>query len=147
MEDAKSQPGIDFPSLWLATQDYLEAPQKETAKQEMKANEGTPLPIPGSFNWPFVGQTVEDVAEWLKQKPASVDLDAHHFAILDRKSGKDRSIVVCKIGDIDLKGDRLNYHRYPAQRASTLLMGIEYGEWEETSPEESSTIIQYDSSS
>ncbi|KAF2717422.1 hypothetical protein K431DRAFT_233168 [Polychaeton citri CBS 116435] len=141
LKDAQSQPGLNFPSLWLATQDYNEAPKKEANR----SNQGTAPPISDSFNSPFVGQRVEEVAKWLKQKPDTADLDGHHFAIIDRISGEDKSIIVCKIGDKDLQGDKVDYRRYLARRASTMLQGLEYGEWEEIHRNPTDTKIQYGS--
>lgn len=140
LENAQSQPGLNFPCLWLATIDYEDAPKKEANK----SNIGTAPPISASFNSPFVGQKIEDVARWLRTMPDNIDLDGHHFAIIDDVSREDRSIVVCKIGDKSLKGDEPDYRRYPAMRGSTLLRGLEYGEWEEVHRKATDTKIVYE---
>ena len=143
LEDAQSQPGLNFPSLWLATQNYGEAPRREANK----SNQGTSPPISDSFHSAFIGRKIEEIAQWLTQKPETADLDGHHFAVLDRISGEDKSIIVCKIGDKDLKGDQLDYRRYPAKRASTMLQGLEYGEWEELHRKPTDTKIVYENRS
>ena len=113
--------------MWLASEKYENAPQKETRR----VHEGTRSPIDESFKSAFIGKTIEDAAEWLKNKPDGVDLEAHHFAILDGCAERDGSVVVCKIGDKDLNGSELDYSRYSARGASNFLRGMEYGEWEE----------------
>jgi hypothetical protein len=113
----------------LAADDYSDTPSKETKHQ--KANLGTKTPIAIDWVSAFINCKVEDAAEWLKKKPENVDLDGHHFAVLDEKSA-DGSVLAYKIGDKDLKGDRLDSRRFErGKRACTFLMGLEYGEWEE----------------
>ena len=100
---------------------------------------------PANFSSPFIGKTVEDAAEWLKNKPDTVDLDPHHFAVLDQGSkGKKKTIVVCKIGDRSLSGDELDYLRHDATFAATFVVGIDAGEWENWSADrENSAEIDY----
>lgn len=43
-----------------------------------------------------------------------------HFAIIDKASAKDKTLVVCKIGDKDLKSDQVDYRRYPAHATAWL---------------------------
>jgi hypothetical protein len=127
--------------LWLATNNYSSA----LVKDPKKANRGTGAPIDESYNYSdFVGEKVEDVAEWLKQKPETVDLDAHHFVILDRRAEKDGAVVVCRIGDAHLEGDKLDYIRFPAEMASLHLGGMEFGTWEDFNFDGSATAkIEY----
>lgn len=87
-----------------------------------------------------MGKKVEEVAKWLQEKPDDVDLDSHHFAILDRRTEKDGTIVICRIGNKDLEGDQLDYTRLEANSASLHLDGMEYGTWEELS---ATTEIEY----
>ena len=75
------------------------------------------------------------MADWLKRKPDSVKLDANHFAILDRGAENDGTVVICKIGDKDLKGSKLDYLRFDASEAALHLGGMEYGTWEEFNPD------------
>lgn len=100
-------------------------------------------PILDSFRSPFLGWTVQNVADWLRNKPETVDLDPRHLAILDRKA-KDRTIVVCKIGDKALEGDRLDYLRRDASDAACFLLGIDYADWEFRSADgKNSARIEY----
>nr|POE72206.1 hypothetical protein CFP56_12082 [Quercus suber] len=93
LADAQSQPGLDFPSLWLDTRDYEDAPSKSGRAGERRHRAP---PIPSSSSSPFVGSVVvEDVAKWLLHKPDTVDLDGHHFGLIDRVSADDRSLVAC----------------------------------------------------
>lgn len=125
LEDAYDGPAMyDF---WLASKKYEDAPQKKPNE----AQDGTKPPVDPSFKSEFAGMKVEDVAEWLKKKPDSVDLDPHHFAVLDRRAEKDGTVVICRIGDERLNGDQLDYLRFGANEASLHLGGMEYGTWEE----------------
>ena len=123
----KAKAGTSVPDFWLATEKYDQAPQR---KSNNEVNTGTKAPISEDFKSPFVRQKIEDVAEWLQGKPDSVDLDAHHFAVLDKQTAEDGQVLVCKIGDKDLKGDKIQTRKYDAKMASTFLVGLEYGDWE-----------------
>ena len=70
------------------------------------------------------------MAEWLRKKPDTVDLDGNHFGVLDAKAvGK--SIVLCKVGDRKLRGESLSLTRHSARSSSNFLMGMDPGNWEE----------------
>jgi hypothetical protein len=127
--------------FWLATKDYASAP----VHNPHKANLGTSAPISPSYPYSdFVGQKVTDVAQWLKLKPETADLDEHHFVILDRRAEKDGTVVVCRIGDAHLEGDKLDYIRFPAEMASLHLGGMEFGTWEDFNGDGSGTAkIEY----
>lgn len=88
--------------LWLVVDDYDAAPSKD--RKDNKANLGTAPPIAHDWKSPFIGRGIEYAAAWLRKKPESVDLDIHHFVVLDEQSA-DGSVLACKIGDEDLKGD------------------------------------------
>ncbi|KAF7186720.1 hypothetical protein HII31_11952 [Pseudocercospora fuligena] len=127
LEKAKSTSSVN--DLWLLSgSDYSDAPQKG----HRKVNTGTDPPISDSFKSPFTGRKLSDLVQWLQAKPENVDLDDHYFAILDRKAeAPSESVVLCKIGDIDLQGDTVTCFRVEATSASSFLSGMEYGEWEE----------------
>ena len=114
-----------MPVYWLAGKDYDNAPVKEHNKPKL----GTDPPIE-PWTSPWIGSKVEDVAEWLREKPDSVDLDSNHFAVLDARA-VDKSIVLCKIGDRKLRGDSLSLTRHLARSSSNFLMGMDPGNWEE----------------
>lgn len=117
---------VGAPQLWLATNDYEDAPQKLLRK----ANLGTEPPVSDEWRSPWIGSKVEDVAEWMKQKPSTVDLDDHHFALLGKQAGEDHSVVICRIGDGELKGDSVHFKRYPVEDAAVFLVGMEPYQWE-----------------
>ena len=119
--------GNMVPELWLATDNYDDAPQKD----EKYANVGTKAPISSDWTSPFIGWKVEDVAKWLQEKADTVDLDSNHFAILDKQAAEDNSVVVCKLGDRELQGDSLDYFRDTPRHAAVFLTGQEPYEWEE----------------
>lgn len=129
--------GPDSYFFWLTSEKYADAPKK---RLNQGGQDGTIPPIQESFKSGFVGKKVEDVAKWLQEKPDDVDLDSHHFAILDRRTENDGTIVICRIGNKDLEGDELDYTRLEANLASLHLGGMEYGTWEELS---ATTEIEY----
>jgi hypothetical protein len=116
-----------FWDFWLANPRYESSPKK----LKNQGQEGTKAPIDPSFQSGFVGKKVEDVAEWLKNKPDYVDLEEYHFAILDRGAEEDKTVVACRIGDAELKGDKLDRVRFPAKMSALHLGGMEYGTREE----------------
>lgn len=69
---------------------------------------------------------------WLRDKPDFVDLNSNYFAILDAKA-VEGSVLVCKIGDREMKGDEVTMVRDLARHSGTHLAGMEYFEWEEQS--------------
>lgn len=126
--------------FWLASKNYEDAPHK----QPDQAQQGTEYPIDESFTSEFVGKKVEDAADWMKNKPDNVALDANHFVILDKRAEKDGTVVLCKIGDKDLKGTQLDYLRFGAKEGATHLGGMEYGTWEGFNPDGGHTAkIEY----
>ena len=106
--------------LWLATKNYAGAPPK----QGREVNLGTSTPVREDFSSSFIGYTIEEVATWLKSKPAEADLDAHHFVVVDKKSLSDNKFGVCKIGDERLKGDEVECIRRDPRTATTILCGM-----------------------
>lgn len=52
--------------------------------------------------------------------------------------------MICKIGDEDLKGTKLDYLRFDAAEAALHLGGMEYGTWEGFNPDGKRTAkIEY----
>jgi len=118
---------VDAWFYYLATDDYASAPHK---KPEGGGQDGTAAPVDKSFKSPFVGRSVTDVAAWLKRKPEGIDLESRFFAVLDKKA-RDGSVVLCKIGDSDDKGDKVTCVLRDADESSLTLAGIEWGDWED----------------
>lgn len=79
----------------VATLDYRAAPQRNS---EHKAT-GTQAPINPSSSSPFIGKSLEDVAQWLRGKPQSVDVDARFFGVLDKQTAKSGKVAVCRLND------------------------------------------------
>lgn len=113
--------------FWLATKNYDDAPQKNPDH----GSDGTEAPIDESFTSPFVGQSVDAAAEFLRNAPDTVDVERHFFAVLDDRTEKDGSVVMCRIGDMEGKGNKVECIRVLAKNSSLYLAGMEYGTWEE----------------
>ena len=113
--------------FYLATDDYASAPKR---KPNERYPTGTEAPISKSFKSPFIGHSVADVASWLRKKPESTALEDKFFAVLDKKA-KQGSVVLCRIGDSEGKGNGLSFVLLDAEQSSLTLSGMEYGTWEE----------------
>lgn len=109
--------------------DYARAPQY---KPEGGNQDATRVPIDRSFASPFVGQSVGRVADWLKGAPESVYLERKFFAVLDKKAeASEPSVVLCRIGDKDGKGEEVKCVLWDAKESSLILSGLEYGDFDE----------------
>lgn len=114
---------------YLAVKDYAAAPRK---KPDGGNQDATRVPIDRSFKSPFVGQSVDSVAEWLKEAPKDVNLERKFFAVLDKKAeASDPSVALCRIGDKDGKGDEVKCILWNARESSLILSGFEYGDFDE----------------
>ncbi|KAL8805166.1 MAG: hypothetical protein Q9182_002148 [Xanthomendoza sp. 2 TL-2023] len=113
--------------FYLATASYDSAPKENP---DGTPGPGTRTPIPASFTSSFVGQSVADVAQWLKQKPEEVTLEPKFFAVLDKKATEGK-VVLCRVGDREGKGDEVSCVLEEATYSSLTLAGMEYGTWEE----------------
>ena len=90
------------------------------------------MPIDKSFKSPFVDQSVDSLAEWLKEAPEDVNLERKFFAVLDKKAeARDPSVALCRIGDKDGKGDEVKCILCNAKESSLTLSGFEYGNFDE----------------
>jgi len=118
---------VDNWDFWLATKNYDDAPLRNPDH----GAEGTKAPIDESFTSPFVRESVEDVAAFLKKAPDTVDLERCFFAVLDDRTEKDGSVVMCRIGDTEGKGDQVECMRVSAKHSSLYLASLESGTWEE----------------
>lgn len=96
----------------------------------IRINLGTNPPIAKECTSPWVDSKVEDAAKWLQGNPDSVDLDSNHVAILDARAADDQTVVLCKIGDEQLRGDMITMARHPARHSGTYLLGMDPGDWE-----------------
>lgn len=100
----------------------------------------TKAPLPSSFKPAFVGKTATDVAMWLKNKPDGVDLDGKFFGVLDKKAagGKDETengagnnVVLCRIGDTEGQGNKVQCVLMSAEESTLTLGGMEYGTFDQ----------------
>ncbi|KAL9591494.1 MAG: hypothetical protein Q9179_007666, partial [Wetmoreana sp. 5 TL-2023] len=95
----KAHDGSTVDAWWwylLATLDYRAAPQLDPYGPKQT---GTPTPIDPSFSSPVAGKSLEDVAQWLRAKPQSVDVDGRYFGVLDKQVEKSGKVAVCRLND------------------------------------------------
>lgn len=88
----------------------------------------------------------DELVLWLKAKPDDVDINAHHSAILDKgaKSGKP-IIVICRIGGIEFKDDKIYMLRKEVIDATNHLIGAPSDAWvEQTDDGSRNAKIEYD---
>lgn len=67
----------------------------------------------------------------MKNKPESVALDPHFFALLDKKAESEEKVVLCRRGDKYLKGDEVTCILWDAETSSLMLSGQEFGDWDD----------------
>ena len=105
------------------------APQR---KLEGGGQEATETPLPSSFKPAFVGKTATEVATWLKNKPDKVDLEGKFFGILDQEAaGKENKVVLCRIGDKEGQGDKVQCVLWSAWKSTLTLGRTESGDFDE----------------
>lgn len=111
---------------------FKAAPQK---KAEGGGSQATKAPLPSSVEPAFVGKTVTEVAAWLRNKPDKVLLEGKFFGVLDKrasggKDGKENKVVLCRIGDKDGQGDKVQCVLMSAEESTLTLGGMEYGNFD-----------------
>ena len=79
--------------FYLAVSDCEFAPRP---KPDGTRDQATQVPISDTFKCPFIGQSLESLAEWLRNKPEDVNLEIKFFAVLDKKA-KDGKVVLVRI--------------------------------------------------
>jgi len=68
----------------------------------------------------------------LKNKPDKVDLEGRFFSVLDKKAaGKENKVVLCRIGDKEGQGDKVQCVLWSAEKSTLTLGGIESGDFDE----------------
>jgi len=97
--------------LYLATDDYDDAPKKRTDNQ---LSEGTKAPVSTDFKSPFIGKALEECAKWLQRAPEERELNREYFTALDEHSKEDDTVLLCRIVDSDGSGNvTLQYFPVP----------------------------------
>ena len=127
LQEAYDGSGLERRYFWLASKNYDNAPQKNPRH----GNQGTKPPVDDSFVSPFVGKSVNDAAEFLKRAPDGVDTERRFFAVIDDRTEKDGSVVMCRVGDMEGEGDEVGCIRVVVKNSALYLAGMEYGTWEE----------------
>lgn len=80
----------------------------------------------------WVGRKLDELVQWLKAKPEEIDVNCHHFAVLDKgATDNPPTVVVCRIGDLELKGDKLFLLRFERIRAVEHPLGAPSDAWDE----------------
>ncbi|KAL9618754.1 MAG: hypothetical protein Q9160_006548 [Pyrenula sp. 1 TL-2023] len=93
-------------NLWLATNNYDEAPKERLA-------EGTQAPV-SSYTSPWAGKTLDECAHWLQDAGERVKLHRKFFAAMDQYSREDDTILICRIGSTG-PSDPMTLQYYPVE--------------------------------
>lgn len=113
--------------FWLACDRYDDLPEKQHG-----AGKGTKTPIPKDFKSPWVGRGLDELVKWLQTKPESADINERFFAVLDKGARDDPpTIVICRIGDLDRKGDKVFKFRYEPLEGAEYMVGAPPDFWDE----------------
>lgn len=113
--------------LYLAVSDYEFAPR---SKPDGTRDQATQVPIPDTFKSSFIGQSLESLAEWLRNKPEDVNLETKFFAVLDKKA-KDGKVVLVRIAGNQGQKTKPSCILVNADESSLRLTGMESGTWDE----------------
>jgi len=113
--------------FYLAVSDYDLAPRP---KPDGTRDQATKTPVPDSFKSPFIGQSLESLAEWLRDKPEEVNLETKFFAVLDKKA-KDKKVVLVRIAGNQGQEIKPSCVLVDADESSLRLAGMESGTWGE----------------
>ena len=112
----------------MATLDYRAAPQRHGERK----GPGTQAPIDPSSSSPFVGKSLEDVAQWLRGKPQSVDVDARFFGVLDKQTANSGKVAVCRLNDPKVEEEAAWCILKPAEESTLYLGGLDSNlDWNE----------------
>ncbi|KAL8685721.1 MAG: hypothetical protein Q9224_005701, partial [Gallowayella concinna] len=90
---------------YLVTPDYRAAPQSDP---EGPKQGGTKVPIDPAFKSQYVGKGLEEVAQWLIEKPPSVDVDNRFFGVVDRQTGRSGKVNAIPDFSFSVPCQRLN---------------------------------------
>ena len=71
--------------------DYRAAPQE---RPDYSHDLGTEAPINPSFSSRFVGKRLEDLTQWLINKPPNVFLDGGFFGVLDKQTERTGKVSI-----------------------------------------------------
>ncbi|KAL8712543.1 MAG: hypothetical protein Q9225_006926 [Loekoesia sp. 1 TL-2023] len=115
---------------YLATSDYAAASQR---KPDGTGQQGTIAPISPAFSSLFVGQSLLEVTQWLRDKPKSVDVDPRFFGVLDKQSKNAEKVVLCRLEDPKREKDGATCVLSDAGPSSLWLSGLDsdldWNEW------------------
>lgn len=103
------------------TPDWDEAPKM---RSEGPKYSGTKAPIDASFMSAFAGGSLADAAGYLRNKPASVDLDPTYFGVLDKQADW-MKVVVCRLEDPAKVTDGATCMLQEAGGSSLFLSGLD----------------------
>jgi hypothetical protein len=139
LEEAFRGTQFSLNPFWLATNDYSNAPRKVPSV----ATQGTEPPIPASFESVFRGKKVEEVVEWLRNKPKEAAIDGNFFAVLD-KTATNGKVVIGRVGGYDLEDmENVEFMRFDAEFAALMLYSVQPGRWEELRQSSGLAGIEY----
>lgn len=127
LEEAHEGSTVEAWYFYLAVHDYASAPR---TLPDGTRPDGTEAPISSTFQSDFIDKSVEDVANWLRNKPEDVRLETKFFAVLDKKATQGK-VVLCRIADDKEKPTEPSCVLRGADQSSLTLVGMEAGTWGE----------------
>jgi hypothetical protein len=83
--------GVTSPTwdLWVASKAYDEAPKEVFS-------DGTVAPVAKSFESLWVGRSIQDCANWLREAPDYVAVHPDYFTAIDAHSKDEDTVLVCR---------------------------------------------------
>ncbi|KAF4625007.1 hypothetical protein G7Y89_g13163 [Cudoniella acicularis] len=111
--------------FWLA-HDFAYVPRENRVGETIFCESGTESPIPEEWTSLFKGKTIQEAAAFSKLALDGLQVDWHHFAVLD-----EGFLTLCRIGDGDLVGDDLDTMPCKVEVSTLNLSSLERHVWEE----------------
>ena len=129
LQKAHNDPSVDTWWWYWATLNYRAAPQR---KPDSTGQVGTPAPIDPSFSSSFAGKSLEDVAQWLRDKPQSVDVYDRFLGVLDEQAEKPGKIAVYRLNDPKVEKEVAGCILKKAEESTLYLGGLDSNlDWNE----------------
>ena len=111
--------------FWLATGNFEEI-HTPTGRSDERDTFATEAPVK-EFSSPYLGQDLKTLAKKLWDAPDDVWLNRVWFAVMDERTGRDGSLLLCHVeedGSID------TLRAWP-KHSSLYFRGMKSGQWEE----------------
>lgn len=98
-------------------------------REELKEREA---PISKEWKSPFIGKTLKDCVNFLREAPPNPWLEPNFFAVINEDTPLDKNLItLCRIGNRVGEGDELTSMPVSFSESSVALGGMDSDNWDE----------------